>query len=389
MTSPDVRPPRSRKILGVLWRGALAVAGALALTLVVIKIVYGRGALYPDVSGPPVIAPGDVEAVLDLEFPPGNVTGSRDGRIFFNLHPLAHLDRFTGAFLFELVDGKPRPYPDAASQADLRFFFGLTVDEQNRLWLTAPATLERKRTRLVAYDLDTNQKVVDHELEPGVGRFGQDLRVTPDGTTVLLANSSAFRFTDASVVVLDVGTWKARAILGGDRSTDAQDWLMRIRGRPYRAAYGLLDFQAGLDGIAISRDGGWVFLAAMSNDTLYRVPLEDILNPTLSATQLSSRVTRVGRKPLSDGIDAAPDGSVLVTDVEHGGIARVDGRGDLRTLVKLDGVTWADGVFVTAKGEVYFTDSALPLYIDQLVRPPAEDRLRAGRPYHLYRFRLP
>jgi sugar lactone lactonase YvrE len=206
---------------------------------------------------------------------------------------------------------------------------------------------------------------------------------------VLLANSSAFRFTDATVVAVDVATWKVREVLGGDRSTEAQDWLIRVRGAPYRAVYGLLDFQAGLDGIALSPDGRWLFLAGMTNDSLYRVPLADVLDPSLSPSVLASHVESVGKKPLSDGIEAAPDGSVLVTDVEHGGIARVDTHGDVQTLARLPGVTWADGVFVAPSGDVYFTDSAIPLYLDPLVRPPALERLRAARPYHLYRFRLP
>lgn len=378
-----------RTILRKLKIGVLGFVGALALALGAVKLMYGRGSPYPDVGGAALIAERDVVPLVTLDFPPGNVTGSRGGRIFFNLHPLGHLYRFTDAFLFELVDGKPRPYPDAASQSDLRFAFGMTVDDQNRLWLTAPAALERDRTRLIAFDLATNTKVVDHELEPGVARFGQDLRVAPDGKTVLLANSSAFRFTDAAVVVVDIATWKSRDVLAGDRSTAAQDWLIRVGGAPYRSVYGLLDFQAGLDGIAVSRDGRWLFLAGMTNDALYRVPLPNVLDPALAPNALAARVERVGKKPLSDGIDAAPDGSVLVTDVEHGGIARVDAGGQVRTLTRLRRVSWADGVFVAPNGEAYFTDSALPLYLDQLVRPPALERLRAGRPYHIYRFRLP
>jgi streptogramin lyase len=127
----------------------------------------------------------------------------------------------------------------------------------------------------------------------------------------------------------------------------------------------------------------------MSNDTLFRLPLADVLDPAISPSALSARVTRVGKKPLSDGIEAASDGSVLVTDVEHGGIARVDARGGLQTLVRLGGVSWADGVVVGPSGNAYFTDSAIPRYIDPFMRPPTLDRLRSGRSYHLYRFRLP
>lgn len=113
----------------------------------------------------------------------------------------------------------------------------------------------------------------------------------------------------------------------------------------------------------------------------------NVLDPSLSSAQLSARIAPVVRKPLSDGIEAAPDGSVLVTDVEHGGIARVDGHGEPRSLVRVEGVTWADGVFVTPGGDVYVTESAIPDLHRPLLRPPALDRLRAA--HHLYRFRLP
>jgi len=38
---------------------------------------------------------------------------------------------------------------------------------------------------------------------------------------------------------------------------------------------------------------------------------------------------------------------------------------------------------------VLFTDSSIPSYIDQLLRPPALEKLRAGRPYRIYGFFLP
>jgi sugar lactone lactonase YvrE len=359
----------------------------LALALGIVKLRYGRGAAYPDVGTAPLV--GDVESLGDLDFPPGNVTGTKDGRVFFNTHPFAQSHRFTDAFLFELVDGKPRPYPDLAAQADLRFVFGMTVDAQNRLWLTSPATLDRKTTRLLAFDLATNAKIVDHELPPGVARFGQDLRITPDGKTLLLADTGAFRFTHASLVVVDLATWSTRELLADTPKTQPQDVVIQARGAPYRIGYGLLTFQVGLDGIATSDDGQWLFLAPMSHDTLYRVRLGDALDPSLSSATLADRLERVGTKPLSDGITATPDGRVLVTDVEHGGIVSIAPSGELRTLVKLDRVGWADGVFVGPKGQVYFTDSAIPVYIDPLLRPPTLERLTAGRPYHLYRFQLP
>jgi hypothetical protein len=341
------------------------------------------------VSTPPLVANGDVHVLVELDLPPGNVTSSRDGRIFFNTHPFTQSHRFTDAFLFELVGGAPRPYPDAASQADARFVFGMTVDAQNRLWLVSPATLDRDQTRIQAYDLETNRKVIDHELAPGVGRFAQDLRVSPDGQTLFLADTGAFRFTRAVILVVDVNRWSVHEVLESDASTQPQDWVIRTRQGPYRLGFGLLSFQVGVDGIALSKDGAWLYFGTMSHDTLYRVRTEHLLDSRLPPSELASRVEKVGNKPLSDGIEVAADGSVLITDVENGGVARVDPSGRLETLVRDATIVWADGVTIASNGDVLFTDSSIPAYIDPLLRPPALDRLRADKPYRIYRFRLP
>jgi len=380
---------KQRTLRRVLGRASLIFAAIVLLVLVAAKLRYGRGEPYPDVSAAPLVAEGDVRPLVELDLPPGNVTSARDGRIFFNTHPFVQAHRFTDAFLFELVDGAPRPYPDLASQPDLKFVFGMTVDAQNRLWLTSPATLDRERTRIQAYDLGTNRRIIDHELEPGVGRFAQDLRVSLDGKTLFLADTGVFRFTHASLLVVDVERWSVREVLGSDPSTQPQDWAIRTRSGPYRIGFGLLSFVVGVDGIALSKDGAWLYFAAMSHDTLYRVRTEHLLDGGLSPADLASRVEKVGKKPLSDGIEVTADGSVLVTDVENGGIARVDPSGRLETLVRMKQVVWADGVSLTAGGDVLFTDSAIPSYIDPLLRPPSIEKLRAGKPYHIHRFHLP
>lgn len=372
-----------------LRRAAAVLAGLLALVLAVVKLRYGLGDPYPDVSTAPVL-PGDaLSTLVELDLPPGNVTVSPDGRIFFNTHPFTQSHRLADAFLFELVGGQPRPYPDAASQPDLKFVFGMTVDSKGRLWVVSPATLDRERTRLQAFDLASGERVADHELEKGVGRFAQDLRVSPDGETLFLADTGAFRFTSAHILVVSTRDWSARRILEGDPTTQPQDWVIRTHDGPYRIGYGLLTFQVGVDGIALGRDGTWLYFATMSHDTLCRVRVADAMDASLSAAELSKRVEKVARKPLSDGIEVAPDGSVLITDVENGGLARVSPGGELSTLVRDPRIVWADGVTVTPGGEVLFTDSSIPSYIDPLLRPPSVDRLRAGKPYRIYRLRLP
>jgi len=365
------------------------IAGLVLLTLLMVKIVYGGGKPYPDVSTDPVVAGADVETLVELDYPPGNVTVSSDGRIFFNTHPFVASNRFADAFVFELVDGEPQPFPNDELQPDLAWVFGMHADAQGRLWLISPATLDRERTRIQAFDLETNTRIVDHELDPGVARFSQDLRITPDGRTAILADTGAFQFTAASLIVLDLETKQTRRVLDEHPSTQPQDWTIRIAHGTHAIGWGLVTFSVGVDGIAITPDAQWLYYATMSHDTLYRVPLASVLDASLPADALAAKVEAVGPKPLSDGITLTDDGRVLVTDVENGGIAEAAAGTSLRTLVKLDSVVWADGIAMTPDGRAVFTDSAIPSYLDPLLLPPDPAVLAAGRPYRIQAFSVP
>lgn len=391
MSLPEPKVPQAPSgTLRRVGRAAAVVVLVIGVLLGGVKWRYGGGVSYPGVATPAAAPEGALRVLVELPLPPGNVTTSRKtGRVFFNTHPFVVAHRFTDAFLFELVDGVPRPYPSPAAQPDLRFVFGMTVDAQERLWVVSPATLDRSRTRLQAFDLSTDTRVFDHELPAGVARFGQDLRVTPDGRALVLADTGAFRFTAPSLVVVSLPDFRHRRVLVGHPSTSPQDWSIRTASGPYRIGGGLLTFSVGVDGVAIGPDGTWLYFGAMSHDTLHRVRLQDVLDEALPEAELERRVERVGQKPLSDGIEALADGSVLITDVENGGLARLSADGVARTLVRDPRVVWADGVAVTRDGVVLFTDSAIPAYIDPLLRPPSRERLAAGAPYRVFALTLP
>jgi sugar lactone lactonase YvrE len=361
------------------WLGAALVLSAL-LVLVAVRLLYGGGSAYRDVNTDPA---SSMETLVELDFPPGNVTSAADGRIFFNTHPFARSDRFADAFLYELIDGTPTPYPNAELQGDLMFTFGMTVDAQNRLWVISPATLDRAQTRLQAFDLDTDMRVYDLQLPEGIARFSQDLRITADGKTAVLADTGAFKFTPASLIVLDLETHATRSLLVDHPSTQPQDWTIQTDHGVHSVGWGLITFAVGVDGITFSADGSHFYFATMTHDTLYRVSTEVLLDP---AATLEEHVEAVGVKPLSDGIDVLPDGRVLVTDVEHGSVVTISPEGSLQTQVRSDDVVWADGVNVMKDGRVLLTDSAIPDYLDPLLRPPSLDTLEAGRPYRIHRF---
>jgi hypothetical protein len=372
------------------WRLAGGIAGAVVFMVAlgaVIRMRYGGGARYADTSTTPVLPETALESLVTLDYPPGNVAVSADGRIFFSYHPFAKAQRFGSPTVFELVAGAPTPFPDAAFQARFQGAFGMTVDRQQRLWIVEPAALDHERTRVLAFDLRSRALVLEHWFAPGEARFAQDLRVSPDGETVYLADTGLLAFTPASLFVLDLASRTHRQLLATHASTQPQDWIIETPLGPHKLAYGLVSFAVGLDGIELSPDGAWLYYAAMSHDQLYKIPTAALRDPAIAPDALARRVVAVSRKPLSDGITLDRDGSVLITDVEHGAVARVGPDGQLMTLVRSTRILWADGIVVAPDGTAILTDSAIPAYIDQLARPPTRQRLATGGPYHIYRFR--
>jgi sugar lactone lactonase YvrE len=362
--------------------------------LIFLKFRYGGGAIYRDLSTSPLVANEKVETLATLNYPPGNIAVAANGRIFFNYHPFAKAERFAPATVFELVNdasgaSTPKPFPDMAFQSRYQGVFGMTVDRQNRLWFVEPCGLDHDKTRLLAFDLNTNTLAFEYWFAPKEAQFAQDLRVSPDGKTVFIADTGLFKFTAPSIFVFDIASKTHRKLLSEHPSTQPQDWVTQTPFGPHKLGYGLVTFSVGLDGIELSRDGQWLYYGAMNHEQLYKIPTSALLDAKLSSADLAKAIVPVGKKPLSDGITIDPNDNILITDIEHGGIARMTPAGQLTTLVKSPKVIWADGVVVAPNGAVLFTDSAIPAYIDPLARPPAAEKLKAGAPYRVYRFAQP
>jgi hypothetical protein len=171
----------------MLWIALIVVTGLA----VMVRLRYGGGEPYPDVTGEPILSGDELETVLSYPEPIGNVAVSSDGRGFFTVHPES---RPKGAKLLEFRDGAAWPYPSEALQDELfQTPLGVVVDRQQRLWIIDHGQHGFGNPRLVAIDLLTGEVVHDHRFDdsaaPG-GSFLQDLQVSPDGNTVFIAGCS-------------------------------------------------------------------------------------------------------------------------------------------------------------------------------------------------------
>lgn len=365
--------PAMKKIL-------LFLLSLIVVFTTVAWIRHGGGDPYPDLSTTPILNGSELEEVLSYPEPIGNVAVNADGRVFFTVHPES---RPQGNRLLEYVDGASLPYPNIESQLELfDTVLGVVVDRFNRLWTIDHGNHGLRNARLIAIDLDTGEILRDQmftrDIAP-VGSFLQDLQVSADGATVIIADASFWRKSPA-LIVYDVETGNARRALEADTAVSAEHYKIRSRDHEMSFFGGVFSLRGGVDGIALGPE--WLYFGALSGSSLYRVRLRELLNEDLPDAQLSGRVERVATKPLSDGFSMDTAGNVYVTDVEHGAVFVINTSGAVRTLIQSSQIRWPDGLSFGPDGWLYLADSALP----ELVLKSRE-HIQMQRPYKIFRFK--
>jgi sugar lactone lactonase YvrE len=357
---------------------ALFLLFLLVVLAAAVRFRYGGGDLYPDLTSAPTIAENQVEEVLSYSEPIGNVAVSASGQVFFTVHPEA---RPQGNKLLQYVDGASVPFPDSQSQQDLfDTVLGVVIDRQNRLWTIDHGKHGLRPPRLLAFDLDSGDVVHDRkftsQLAP-TGSFLQDLQVSPDGRTVVIADASILGKSPA-LIVYNIETSTARRVLDGHESVSSEKFVIRNHGEEMKYAGGLATLRGGVDGIAINEQ--WLYFGALSGSALYRISLELLIDPSSSDADLAAAVERISDKPLSDGLSIDTSGSVLITDVEHGAVFRVTENRQLETLLRSRRIRWADALSYGPDGWLYIADSALG---DVILKSP--DHIKSRGPFKIFR----
>jgi hypothetical protein len=361
----------------VLLLGALV--GALRFSL-------GGGSRLADRSTPPSMSFAAVEKVADLDYPPGNIAVSASGRVFFTLHP----DGNPPVKVAELVDGRPAPFPSEefqhASDGTAAFdtILAVRIDLRDRLWVLDFARFGRGTPRLLAFDIASRELVHEYAFPSsiaGLGSMLNDFQIGAGGRYIYIAETSPVLQSPA-IVVYDTLLRRSRRLLEGHPSVAAEPLLIHAGDRLMMLPGGLLPLRIAVDSIALSRDGTWLHYGAVTGSRLYRVRTADLLDESLDAEALASRVEAFADKTLSDGLTTDDAGNVYLSDMEHSAVHRLDPAGKLETLVSDPRLRWPDGFSFGPDGWLYITCSALQ---DVLFR--SADEVRAAAPYQIWRLR--
>lgn len=343
------------------------------------RIRYGGGQSYIDLSTPPILDSSGLEVVLSYPEPIGNVAVSASGRIFFTVHPES---RPQGNKLLEFVNGAAVPFPNGAVQQEIfDTVLGVSIDQQNRLWTIDHGNHGLRSARLLAFDLNSGKLVQDKRFDETIapaGSFLQDLQVSADGQTVVIADASFWRKQPA-LIIYDVATGNARRVLESHPVVSAEDFVINNEGRKMSFLGGLLALRGGIDGIALGPD--WLYFGALSGSKLFRIDLASLRDTLIPDSQLAAQVELYAVKPLSDGLSVDVEGNVYVADVEHNSVCVVGADRELKTLLRSNEIRWPDALSFGPDGWIYVADSNLA---DVILM--TREHIKSKGPYQVFRF---
>jgi sugar lactone lactonase YvrE len=310
-----------------------------------------------------------LEAVAS--FPDQQVTGvtvSAEGRVFVNF-PFWSDEHTTS--VAEIVEGKPRPYPDASWNAKAgppgqRWVCvqSVVVDDQNALWVLDPASPKTEAVvpggpKLVKIDLATNQVVqtipFDETIAPERS-YLNDVRFDTKTGHAFITDSGS-----GAIVVVDLKSGAARRLLASHPSTKLEpdadvvvDGMTIIDPKTGNAPA----FQA--DGIALDRERGWLYYHALSGATMYRIKTADLLDESLAPEALGRKVEKLGPTPQPDGMLEGSDGTVYLAAFEENSIVRFDSQTRKSTAILQDRrLQWPDTMAWGPGGWLYVTTSQI------------------------------
>lgn len=116
------------------------------------------------------------------------------------------------------------------------------------------------------------------------------------------------------------------------------------------------------DGIAVSPDGRWVYYQAISEHTLYRVPVDVLIRPGLNH---AGSVERVGRAPVTDGMIFDDEGNLYFSALEENAIIYRTPEGEFVTLANDPSIKWPDSFAIHRPSDtLYFTTAQIHLTPD-------------------------
>jgi sugar lactone lactonase YvrE len=336
----------------------------------------------------------DATIYATTDTPLGNGAFTADGRLVVSHHPMYATP--VRVSVFE-ADGTLKPFPNADWNDETRpamerldAVLGLHDDSRGRIWLADMGTRSKIQPKFVVWDTKADalvrvisipQDVLTEFSEPN------DFVLDEARGQLYIADEGAGHGGDgsrAALIVIDIETGEAKRRLETYDGIRAEDHVLKVEGKvvEHNGSDGLHGpMKVGVDGIAMDAAGEWLYLSPLNGRTLWRLRVEDLLDPALDDPALAMRMERYADKPNSGGMWMTSSGDIYMTVIENHCIGRIRPDRSYDEPVKREDMFWPDGIMGGPDGAIY-------VVVTQLPRSPglAHAGEKPALPFKVFRF---
>ena len=339
------------------------------------------------------MAPAEIVARLSQSV--GNIAFTPDNQMIFSFHPFYSPDirvaRLTSPTTFE-------PFPDAAWNTPkpgtdhyLDNVLGLRSDENGVVWIIDMGFRTHITPKLVGWNTRTNSLERIYYLpDPATiaGSQPQDLVIDHKHRKFYIADEHIGPGGDgskAAIIVVDMDTGLARRVLQGAPSTIPENVPITVDGKDLTVPGSdgkAVPIKVGCDGITMDPEAEWLYFAALSAHSLYRIKVDDLNDTSLTPDELSAKVERYSDKPVNGGFSIDYAGNIYLTAVESRSIGVITPDRKYHTMTSDSKMVWPDGISYSPDGHMYVSASqvsAAAMFHD--------GKAQNATPYLVYRFK--
>ena len=109
----------------------------------------------------------------------------------------------------------------------------------------------------------------------------------------------------------------------------------------------------GVNPITEDLNNEWVYFGPMHGLSLYRIKADDLVNESLNADKLASRVEHYSNKPISDGMTIDKNNTIYLGDLANNAIGIITSDRKYRKLSQSPTLSWVDSFCYGPNGRLY------------------------------------
>ena len=255
-----------------------------------------------------------------------------------------------------------KPETGAAAGAHFVCVQSVYVDAKDRLWILDPGApklgeIVPGAPKLVCVDLGINEVVRIYAMGEAAprGSYLNDVRIDAARDAAYITDSGR-----GAIVVVDLKTGAARRVLDGAPCVRAEaDVVPEVEGRELKMASTGEPLRVNSDGIALSRDGQWLYWQALTGRTLWRAPAAALRDAAMTTEQVAAKVENLGQTVVTDGMEIDERGNLYFTALEYDAVVCRTPDGHLVRLAGSPLLAWPDSFAWGADGCMYVTTSQI------------------------------